>query len=259
MKSIALHAPRDAHVPLDLVQRLLASVGSERFVDELFLTVRGIAPVSRCGLFVFDATAAPKRILSTNHGEAKVAPIETELYLKRYFRFDRVREVMRSAPSCASATAHLIQADEIEQRDYRDSYRGVALSERMSLLDRDPAGRWIAMNLYRSERHGGFASDEVERLCGLAPLFGEFARRHVELTRPPEGHSLEECRQRLLELDPALSGRELAVCSLILKGLTAKEIASDLGVAPSTVVCYRKRAYAQLGVANHKDLLSRCF
>ena len=187
--------------------------------------------------------------------------MECKQYLKRFFRFDRVRDLMFNGDtrSTASATVCLLRADEIEQEDYRNSYRGTAVSERLSLLRSDCQGRWIALNLYRGAESGSFSSNEVLHLCSLAPLIGEFVQQHVDLTRPPEGHSVQQCRQRLQELEPALTERELEVCSLILKGLTTNEIALDLQVKPSSVICYRKRAYARLQVANHKELHSRCF
>lgn len=56
----------------------------------------------------------------------------------------------------------------------------------------------------------------------------------------------------------ALSERERTVCLGILSGQTAEEIAGALGVAPSTVVTYRKRAYAKLGVTARAGLFAIC-
>jgi len=50
---------------------------------------------------------------------------------------------------------------------------------------------------------------------------------------------------------------EFEVCSRILLGLSAKEIARQLGIAPNTVAEHRKNAYAKLAVRNHKQLFAR--
>lgn len=218
-------------------------MGSGGFVDELHVLAREVAPVLRSALFVYDAQARPQRILATSQGAARVAPLESERYVRRYFRLDPLRGVL--APAAAAATpqprACLLDASGIDDADYRGSYHHVGLNERLSLVARDGDGGWLALNLYR-EAAGPFQAQEVDRLCALAPLLVPFALRHAELTRPPaSGRTVAQCRQRLLDLDAGLPGRELDVCALILMGLTGDEIASDLGVA------------------NHKELHKRCF
>ena len=48
------------------------------------------------------------------------------------------------------------------------------------------------------------------------------------------------------------------MCQGILNGKKAEAIAGDLDVAPSTVVTYRKRAYAKLGIGARADLFAIC-
>ena len=63
-----------------------------------------------------------------------------------------------------------------------------------------------------------------------------------------------QAEQALADRAPRLSLRERQVCARIAVGLTADGIGADLGVAPSTVVTLRKRAYAKLGVHNRLAL-----
>jgi DNA-binding CsgD family transcriptional regulator len=53
-----------------------------------------------------------------------------------------------------------------------------------------------------------------------------------------------------------LSPRETEVIRLALRGLGNKEIASELGCAPSTVLMYWKRIYAKVGVRPSKRVLA---
>lgn len=55
-----------------------------------------------------------------------------------------------------------------------------------------------------------------------------------------------------------LSARERAVCLGILAGRKAELIAGDIDVAASTVVTYRKRAYAKLGINSRAALFAIC-
>ncbi|RYY80998.1 MAG: LuxR family transcriptional regulator, partial [Comamonadaceae bacterium] len=64
-------------------------------------------------------------------------------------------------------------------------------------------------------------------------------------------------RERLLDLAPELTTRELDVCVRLLQGMTQEGIAADLGLAFTTVKTYRNRAYARLGVHFRNELFAR--
>lgn len=53
---------------------------------------------------------------------------------------------------------------------------------------------------------------------------------------------------------PRLSARELEVLGLIARGMTCKEIAAQLGVAPRTIETHRERLHAKLDAHNAADL-----
>lgn len=53
---------------------------------------------------------------------------------------------------------------------------------------------------------------------------------------------------------PRLSARELEVLALIARGMTCKEIAAKLGVAPRTIETHRERLHAKLDAHNAADL-----
>lgn len=76
------------------------------------------------------------------------------------------------------------------------------------------------------------------------------------LPQPPrtKDDSLRLYRQRLVALDRGLTVRELDVCARSLLGMTAEGTALELGVKQSSVVTYRKRAYARLGISSQSEL-----
>lgn len=55
-----------------------------------------------------------------------------------------------------------------------------------------------------------------------------------------------------------LSERERQVCIGMLAGKKAEIIAEEIGIAPSSVVTYRQRAYQKLGVSSRGQLFSIC-
>ncbi|WQE31644.1 helix-turn-helix transcriptional regulator [Janthinobacterium lividum] len=63
---------------------------------------------------------------------------------------------------------------------------------------------------------------------------------------------------RLRQHGPQLSKRELDALRGVLEGLTAAEIADTMGVQPSSVITYQKRAYKRLGIASQRQLFALC-
>ncbi|HHG84604.1 MAG TPA: LuxR family transcriptional regulator [Bacteroidetes bacterium] len=52
-----------------------------------------------------------------------------------------------------------------------------------------------------------------------------------------------------------MTKREREVTSLTIKGMTAAKIAAKLGIAETTVITHRNKAYRRLGVSNLRDLM----
>ena len=74
---------------------------------------------------------------------------------------------------------------------------------------------------------------------GGAPMTGQIARRVIEAFRKPTNNGVSEAR---------LTERELEVIQLIAKGYSNKEIATQLGVALSTIRRHIENIYVKLHV-----------
>jgi DNA-binding NarL/FixJ family response regulator len=88
------------------------------------------------------------------------------------------------------------------------------------------------------------SSEEVVRsivgvMEGGAPMTGQIARRVIEAFRKPVKNGLSEAQ---------LTERELEVIQLIARGYANKEIASQLGVAVSTIRRHIENIYSKLHV-----------
>lgn len=79
----------------------------------------------------------------------------------------------------------------------------------------------------------------VDVMEGGAPMTGQIARRVIEEFRKPAKHGMTESQ---------LTERELEVIQLIAKGYANKEIASQLGVAVSTIRRHIENIYSKLHV-----------
>jgi DNA-binding CsgD family transcriptional regulator len=52
-----------------------------------------------------------------------------------------------------------------------------------------------------------------------------------------------------------MSMRELEVAARVKAGMSARQIATELGIAETTVITHRNSAYARAGVTNLRELL----
>lgn len=95
-------------------------------------------------------------------------------------------------------------------------------------------------------------AQELLRL--MAQIAPDAARRAEPAAAPSRRDLLLSYRRRLLALDRGLTSRELDVCSRSLLGMTAEGTALDLDIKISSVVTYRKRAYARLGISSQAEL-----
>src|SRR5690606_22246752 len=66
--------------------------------------------------------------------------------------------------------------------------------------------------------------------------------------------STAEMEERVRLSFPTLSKREVSVCARSIVGLTTEGIALDLGIKNTSVLTYRRRAYARLEVSSINQL-----
>ena len=182
------------------------------------------------------------------------------IYRQRYWQSDqatRIAEHLQAERAGASAVTVLhCLPDDIPVAGWRNEiYERERLAGRLTFLYTPQPGEAYSINLYRREPLGAFRSGEVERLLATAPLLRQvhrqvLARSQSTGTLPvPIDGPIPEAERVFAGMQCGLSPRELQVCARIACGITADGIAADLGIAPSTVVTLRKRAYAKLAGA----------
>jgi DNA-binding CsgD family transcriptional regulator len=94
--------------------------------------------------------------------------------------------------------------------------------------------------------HGEAGAPKPEE--ALLSLIARLVLNHHE-SHPPAGYPA--CLA-------VLSERERQICLGVLGGKKAELIAGDLGLSPATIVTYRRRAYAKLGISSRGDLFALC-
>lgn len=175
-------------------------------------------------------------------------------YIDRVFKYDpNLRLIGDAAKLRGKVLIRSLKPADIRVRAYRDVYREAGIVHRLSLLTGTKGQALAALNFYRVRSSGEFSDLEIETLRSVSLPLGAIVRRHVELL-VQTASSTDAWRQRLKVVRHDLSFRELEVAASMLAGKTLREIATSLGVAHSTAITYRERAYRRLGVENLKAL-----
>ncbi|RYF75600.1 MAG: LuxR family transcriptional regulator, partial [Comamonadaceae bacterium] len=235
---------------------------------------------------VYRAGSAPRLFLSASRGVPDTTRDCWRAYLSGPHRADRT---LPKEESARTVLCHL-DAQEAPAEHRAKVYDAHGMAERISVAQSQADGDVFAINFYRHRHQRAFTDASLDGFAGLAPALFALVRRHVALADAPahptgtgriawragQGGGPEaaaadafmeapprEARApaddfaaRLRGLCPALTTRELAVCLRLLAGMTQDGIASDLGLAPTTVKTYRNRAFARLGIHFRNQLFA---
>jgi len=181
-------------------------------------------------------------LLSRHFSHAALAGKLAAAYLDGWYLKDPLLPELLALPS---DTVALYRLEEIEGRmseDYRRIFfEAPGLRAKTTVLAAGDRLR-LFISLYQAREASATCDMELARLAGRLALL-HFERGAVSDAPPPLA---------------VLSERERRVCLGILSGRKAEAIAADLGVAASTVITYRKRAYAKLGITSRAGLFAIC-
>lgn len=221
-----------------------------------------LVPVEYISLVEYAGGGAPTQL----EGHARSSQVQDttarcfSLYRFAFFRDDEVTGLAGELASLSEKAPrvdmfHYRQRD-IPNRDWRSEiFMRERLAGRVSLVFAGTGHRAYALNLYRHTAAGEFESGELDRLRTVAPLVRAALQPRLDAkSRPLDADRVATASIRLGQRSDRLSKRELEVAARIAAGLSTDAIAEDLGIAPSTVLTLRKRAYAKLNVHSRMTL-----
>ncbi|MYM53807.1 hypothetical protein GR167_00710 [Rhodobacteraceae bacterium GS-10] len=222
------------------VDTCLARIGTGEFAAAFadFVETMGVDQIM---VFAIDGDHA-RCLLSRHFSHSVLAGKLAASYLDGWFLQDPLLPELRQA---APGTVTLHRLDGIGA-EMGDDYRRIFFDEpglkaKTTLIAAGDRLR-LFVSLYQSEGTKAHCDADLARLAGRLALM-HFERMSEDGPPPPLA---------------VLSERECAVCLGVLSGQKAEAIAADLGIAASTVVTYRKRAYAKLGITSRAGLFAIC-
>lgn len=235
-------------------ERLLSAMGTEEFGQTVRDAVRAVtAGVRR--LYLFEAESVEVNLLQ--YFDCEPALVELlPTYSKSYLPIDPVVEGFVATPRPADLALQRVRPADISSRSFRRRFfEDGGIIERVSIIQRGPKS-WRVMNLARHQSDGYFSDDQLDSLIELSrivlPMLPYNRRREAQMAQL----TVTQIEQRFAARFPGLTVRERQVCARAVIGMTVEGTSLDLGIAKTSVLTYRQRAYQRLSISSPYELCS---
>src|SRR5665213_1990431 len=175
-----------------------------------------------------------------------------DLYMDTAYLNDPCREGVHYSPSRELVTLS-VDADHVADRRTREQLyyaRGIAAKD--SLVIRR-AHDVLTLTINRSAMAAGHEASWMGRWRGALAAAVERHIAILEQAAPDAAATLADLLREIPASAP-LSKQEIAVCGLVVAGHSTESIAINLAVSSHSIVTYRRRAYAKLGVSSQNEL-----
>jgi len=233
-------------------ERLLAAIGTETFGSTVRDSVLSVTSGAR-RIYLFEATSREETSLQYFFGEPGLVHL-FPAYRKWYLPLDPVCDAYRAAPECSDVALQRVRPADIGSPGFRRRiFDEAGIVERVSVIQRGPQA-WRVMNVARHTSDGCFSERELGALVGLACLVLPMLTLNRKRQSAPMPLGVEELEGRFATRYGSLTVRERQVCARAAVGMSVEATALDLGIAKTSVLTYRRRAYQRLGVTSPFEL-----
>lgn len=255
-EDFALQAPLpDLAAPLSAVTPLIEAIGQPVFIQAAMQFAKQMTGADFTSLYCEGDRDAPLLMGTASHlGQLRAD--RAAVGYQRHWGEDRNAALLLGAEGEGDFFSHH-EAEDLTSFTYRrDCYDLPGITSRVSLVRRRP-GFGLAVSLYSSTEFGTFPITARDGLIATMATIMAAAERHVGFTLKEAEAGDQDVQARLALNHPTLTKREREVAAMTIKGRTAAEIAAILGVAETTVITHRKKAYKRMNVTSMRELLAR--
>jgi len=255
---------------LSCLSELTRSLGRKPFEAQLVDMLNRVLPIDHCVVFTHGDDGVGHLF---THGKMPAARAQdlADDYVRQYHSHDPLFQQLSDGAEARDERVRPLDLD----RDYDPAYRN-HFFDRNDLIDKTSTiGRVeegaVLCNFYRMGGSGLYSSEDRRLLEHILPLVTALIAAHYRLFRnvTPGDAAPPELRRRTRSLVHTIVGKRVApfdrltprereVCERIVLGYTSIGIGLDLDIALSSVLTYRKRAYAKLGIGTQNELFALC-
>lgn len=231
-------------MPIDIeaAAQLIDLAGAPSFGTHLLEMAAHHAGIEEIFGYVLDSSGAHPLVSASalDHQNLRV-----EAYARRFFRQDPAVNLTTGRGVDANF-AQIVLAEEIIPHDYRKVCFDAPRFAGKLCFGWRSADHTLLLNFYRRNESPDAGRDKLGTIASLA-----LTALHRRLKgRNRNKDVIATIETRMLSEFPLLSGRERQVVGRTLVGHSAEEIGAELGMARSTVLTHRQRAYQKYGVSS---------
>ena len=242
-------------VDVEGIVALIKDAGTCRFIEAMLEFCQKCIRADFVSIFAYSETGDPTLVGTATTTAAENARKAAIGYMQ-YFASD-VNFNLVSRRRAGTYVTYQTAGEIASSRYRRACYDRTGIADRLSLVCVAPA-RSTSVSVYRSQCNGCFSDRELDRARGLLPILMAGADRHDGVRETVSGAKKAAIADILASLKaryPRMSRRELEVAARVKAGMSARQIAAQLGIAETTVITHRSSAYARVGVASLRELL----
>jgi DNA-binding CsgD family transcriptional regulator len=232
-------------------ERLLAAIGTDAFGAAVRDAVFSLTAGAR-RIYLFEAEDRETSSLHYFFCESRLVKL-FPAYKRWYMRQDPITEAFSATRESNNVVLQKVRPTDIESSGFRRRFFDDAgIVERVSIVQRG-IDAWRGISIARHASNGYCSDDEIRSLVGLACLALPMLPLNRTRTQRPQ-LTATQLEARFAARYSSLTTRERQVCARAAVGLSVEATSRELGIAKSSVLTYRQRAYQRLGVRSPLEL-----
>jgi DNA-binding CsgD family transcriptional regulator len=250
----------DAVHALDAFAGATLAVGTQHFEDALLDALQLLVRVDHLTVLAHRPAEGLRMLGVASRTDLSVARSLTRDYVATHHVLDPNYAELARGAGRRRVIVRRHDPARLKTRPYQERfYTTVGIVDKVSYIwHAGDVGYYV--NFYRTTRCGLFMPDDVATLAALATMIAALIRLHDgrRLVQSALADGAAPADRIVALLGANLTRRESAVLVRILTGMRTEGIAIDLGIKPASVITFRKRAYAKLGIATQAELFASC-
>lgn len=234
----------------------VADIGRPGFHARLLQGIHSVLGADHFSHLSYDHRGRIRHAAAASVCDQRLIDSTTDIYVNHLYQRDPNYPLVRDNAPEASGQAPDLRLLRMSPTSIGDTeYRRVLFDEpgftgKVSLL-----GQWDDRSCYLNFYFSRVPLD-MGRASTLLGQYGStlmgLACRHDELAFPGDEEEAAAGRDAW----SALSPRERSTAQLLMDGCTAKEIGRTMALSPATIVTYKERIFAKLGVGSLREFLA---
>jgi DNA-binding CsgD family transcriptional regulator len=246
--------------------KLSTTLGAGSFMRTLMRTINQVVRVDHCTVFIFRGREASGFLLGEDRMEPGLRRRLAEDYVGRYYSDDPNFKRVAGGPAAVDGVVLAFKPERLPERYREHFFSETGLVDKVSCFSWK-GGRCVYSNFYRMRPSEPYSRRDRRLMRMVVPLLANLIAAHCQLmpqfARAGAVEGPLDPRDEIAMLETltgspldSLSPRERDVCVRILLGYTSEAIGLHLGIATSTVLTLRKRAYDKLRITSQAELFS---